>query len=56
MGADPYIPDSDGLMAIHISAKMGHYEMIELLLENGVPINKKKVDGNTILHEALANS
>jgi ankyrin repeat protein len=39
LGADPFIADSDGLLANHIAARMGHYEIIELLMEYGVPID-----------------
>jgi ankyrin repeat protein len=49
------IPNDDGLQAdrpLHRAAKMGHADVVKLLLNNGIPVDAVDGNGETALHYA----
>lgn len=52
-GATPDIANEYGVTPLMYAVQSGSYELVELLLNLNVDVNKKPFDGNTALHAAL---
>lgn len=51
--ADPYIVNKDGWTALHIACKIGHYDIVKLLIENfPALVNIHSTNGRYPLHTA----
>jgi len=51
-GADPNMHNNEGCCPIIRSSKMGHFEMVKLLIDHKANINEKSLNGNTALMKA----
>jgi len=49
-------PHLDGVTALHVAAMSGHLEMVNLLLEEGIDVSVKDVDGRIALALAIAGN
>jgi len=44
-GANPNIPNAQGILALHYALRMGDYSLIKTLLENGADVNRRDFSG-----------
>lgn len=55
LGADVRSASDKGITALHIAAKQGNLESVELLLRKGADIDARDTDGNSVLHHAASS-
>jgi ankyrin repeat protein len=55
LGADPYIADANGWMALPLAVIEGHCEIVEALVRAGVAIELRSPTGRTLLQMATEN-
>lgn len=52
LGADPNLPQQQGVLPIHSACHMGRIDMVEVLIEHGAKLNLPSSDGKTVLDYA----
>lgn len=55
-GADPNVPNAEGLTPLHQAAARGNLDMVKALVKEGAEVNARAADGKTPLHYACSRN